>query len=104
VSHWTVDSEATVSIITKAFGAMRADPRVGPAEALRRSILAMIAGRGNTAQSALSAPFVVGAKARNRRPQCRLLAHIHRLTGLPARPQLGVKLPLRQKTPRLSAC
>jgi CHAT domain-containing protein len=42
VSHWAVDSEATVKLITKALTAMGADPGLGRAEALRRSMLALI--------------------------------------------------------------
>ena len=42
VSHWAVYSDATVKLITKALSTMAADPSVGRAEALRRSMLAMI--------------------------------------------------------------
>ena len=42
VSHWAVDLDATVELITKAFRAMRADPRISRAEALRRSMMALI--------------------------------------------------------------
>ena len=42
VSHWAVDSEATVELVTRVFSEMKADRRLGRAEALRRSMLAMI--------------------------------------------------------------
>ena len=46
VSHWAVNSEATVKLITKAFDALREDSSIGRAEALRRSMLAMIGAGG----------------------------------------------------------
>src|SRR5262249_53119322 len=42
VSHWAVDSASTVKLITKALSIMSADSSVGRAEAVRRSMLAMI--------------------------------------------------------------
>jgi CHAT domain-containing protein len=60
VSHWAVDSQATVKLITSAFGAMSSDKGVGRAEALRRAMLAMIdAGEPHQAHPAYWAPFVV---------------------------------------------
>jgi CHAT domain-containing protein len=59
VSHWAVDSEATVKLITKAFDELKADPRIGRAEALRRSMLALIESGGRNAHPAVWAPFVV---------------------------------------------
>jgi len=59
VSHWAVDSKATVSLITKAFDEIKADRRIGRAEALRRSMLALIGGGGRNAHPATWAPFVV---------------------------------------------
>jgi CHAT domain-containing protein/tetratricopeptide (TPR) repeat protein len=35
VSHWYVDSEATVALITNSFNALKADSKIGRAEALR---------------------------------------------------------------------
>ncbi len=60
VSHWAVNSEATVKLITAALAAMAADAKIGPAEALRGSISALIA-RGSDAEvhPANWAPFVV---------------------------------------------
>jgi CHAT domain-containing protein len=65
VSHWAVNSEATVDLITKTFDEMKADPEIGRAEALRRSMSAMIEKGGGYAHPANWAPFVVvgeGAK------------------------------------------
>jgi CHAT domain-containing protein len=42
VSHWSVDSVATVQLITQAVGATARDKRLGRAEALRQAMLAMI--------------------------------------------------------------
>ena len=67
VSHWAVNSEATVDLITKAFDELKADPKIGRAEALRRSMLAIISKGGGYAHPANWAPFVVvgeGAAAR----------------------------------------
>jgi hypothetical protein len=41
-SHWSVDSAATVKLITNAVGATTRDKTLGRAEALRRAMLAMI--------------------------------------------------------------
>ena len=59
VSHWAVDSEATVELITKAFAEIKTNPRVGRAEALRRSMLTLIGRGGRHAHPAVWAPFVV---------------------------------------------
>jgi hypothetical protein len=60
VSHWAVDSASTVKLITKALAVMSADKSVGRAEALRRSMLAMIeSGNSKEANPAYWAPFVV---------------------------------------------
>jgi CHAT domain-containing protein len=42
VSHWSVDSAATVRLITHAVSATARDKHLGRAEALRRAMLAMI--------------------------------------------------------------
>ena len=66
VSHWAVNSAATVKLITMALAAMAADAKIGPAEALRGSISALIA-KGSDAEvhPANWAPFVVvGGAAR----------------------------------------
>jgi CHAT domain-containing protein/Tfp pilus assembly protein PilF len=42
VSHWSVDSAATVRLTTGAFSALTKDPSIGRAEALRRSMMAMM--------------------------------------------------------------
>jgi CHAT domain-containing protein/tetratricopeptide (TPR) repeat protein len=59
VSHWAVNSEATVQLITRAFDELKADPKIGRAEALRRSMLALIGAGGGYAHPANWAPFVV---------------------------------------------
>ena len=60
VSHWAVDSDAAVKLVTVAVREIARDPRVGRGEALRRAILAMIdTGEGREAHPALWAPFVV---------------------------------------------
>src|SRR5215813_8078467 len=42
VSHWAVYSDATVKLVTTAIHEMARDPKVGRAEAMRRSMLALI--------------------------------------------------------------
>ena len=60
VSHWYVNSEAAVKLTTGAFDALRADPRIGRAEALRRSMARLItAGRPDEAHPEYWAPFVL---------------------------------------------
>ncbi|MDX2225235.1 MAG: CHAT domain-containing protein, partial [Rhodospirillaceae bacterium] len=60
VSHWSVDSAATVKLVTSAVGAMTRDPGIGRGEALRRAMVAMIdKGSPHEAHPAFWAPFVV---------------------------------------------
>jgi CHAT domain-containing protein len=59
VSHWAVNSDATVKLITAAFDAMAAESQVGRAEALRRSMVALIDSGDANAHPAIWAPFVV---------------------------------------------
>jgi CHAT domain-containing protein len=59
VSHWAVNSDATVKLITNAFNQLKSGPKIGRAEALRRSMLALITSGGNNAHPANWAPFVV---------------------------------------------
>lgn len=60
VSHWEVDSDATVKLITIAMSQTATDDRVGRAEALRRAMLTLI-DKGNTHDAHPSnwAPFIV---------------------------------------------
>ena len=58
-SHWAVNSDATVQLITKAFAELKADANIGRAEALRRSMLSLIELSGGYAHPANWAPFVV---------------------------------------------
>jgi CHAT domain-containing protein len=60
VSHWAVYSNAAVKLITAAVSEMARDPKVGRAEALRRSMLALIdKGGPEEGHPAYWAPFVV---------------------------------------------
>jgi CHAT domain-containing protein/tetratricopeptide (TPR) repeat protein len=60
VSHWSVDSDATVKLITSAVGALTRDKTIGRAEALRRAMLAMIdKDEARAAHPTYWAPFVV---------------------------------------------
>jgi CHAT domain-containing protein/Tfp pilus assembly protein PilF len=69
VSHWAVDSEAAVKLVTGSFGEMSKDTKIGRAQALRRATLAVIASSETSAHPAYWAPFVVvgegGAADRN---------------------------------------
>jgi CHAT domain-containing protein/tetratricopeptide (TPR) repeat protein len=65
VSHWEVASESTVKLITKAVAELRANHKIGRAEALRRSMLSMIAtGKDYEAHPAFWAPFVLVGEGR----------------------------------------
>jgi CHAT domain-containing protein len=60
VSHWPVNSEAAVAITTGATGAMTSHPDIGPAEALRRSISALMTAKGGeNGHPSVWAPFVL---------------------------------------------
>jgi CHAT domain-containing protein len=60
VSHWAVDSNATVKLITAAMREVARDMSVGRAEALRRAMLALIdKGKAAEAHPAVWAPFIV---------------------------------------------
>src|SRR5262249_55400101 len=67
VSHWAVASDATVKLITGAVGRMTTDKRTGRAEALRRSMLAMIdKDEPLEVHPAYWAPFVVVGEGSSR--------------------------------------
>ncbi len=60
VSHWSVDSDATVKLVTGAFNQITRDKRVGRSEALRRSMLTLIDnGKPEEAHPSYWAPFVL---------------------------------------------
>jgi CHAT domain-containing protein len=59
VTHWPVSSDAAVAIVTGATDAMTSHPEIGRAEALRRSISALIARGGENAHPGIWAPFVL---------------------------------------------
>jgi CHAT domain-containing protein len=60
VSHWYVNSDATVALIKGAFQELKVAPKIGRAEALRRSMLLLIdKGPEHFAHPTAWAPFVV---------------------------------------------
>jgi CHAT domain-containing protein/Tfp pilus assembly protein PilF len=59
VSHWYVESQAAVALTSGAFAELKVAPTIGRAEALRRSMLALIDKGGRNAHPANWAPFVV---------------------------------------------
>jgi CHAT domain-containing protein len=60
MSHWEVASESTIKLITKAIAELKANPKIGRAEELRRSMLPMIdPGKDCQAHPAFLAPFVL---------------------------------------------
>jgi CHAT domain-containing protein len=58
VSHWYVDSDAAVKLVTGTFARAKLNPSEGRAEAVRRAMLALIDSSGG-AHPATWAPFVV---------------------------------------------
>ena len=56
VSHWPVDSDAAAVLTTGAVNAMKAEPGIGRAEALRRAEAALIAKSGRFARPSVWAP------------------------------------------------
>jgi CHAT domain-containing protein len=60
VSHWEVDSDAAVKLVTRAVRRLAANKAIGRAEALRQSMLALIDGKDTRqAQPSFWAPFVL---------------------------------------------
>jgi CHAT domain-containing protein len=61
VSHWSVESQAAVRLTTGAFQALGVEPGIGRAEALRRSMLALLADKASPhyAHPMFWAPFVL---------------------------------------------
>ncbi len=62
VSHWAVNSDATVTLIAGAVSRLAADRSMGRAEAMRQSMLAQIGKGGPEAHPAYWAPFVVAGE------------------------------------------
>lgn len=64
VSHWSVPSIATVKLVTGAFEALRKNPEIGRAEALRRAEMAMMdpANPPEFAHPLVWAPFVLAGE------------------------------------------
>jgi CHAT domain-containing protein len=62
VSHWRVDSDATVQLITGALQALAAEPRIGRAGAMRRAMARQIAAGGHWAHPANWSPFVLAGE------------------------------------------
>jgi CHAT domain-containing protein len=54
VTHWAVDSEAATRLTTSTFDLLKANPRIGRAEALRRAVLAYL-NDGSSAKNAYPA-------------------------------------------------
>ena len=61
VSHWYVDSDATVRLVTRATSELKSEPTMTRSEALRRAMMALIDDTSNdrTVHPATWAPFVV---------------------------------------------
>lgn len=60
VSHWSVDSAATVKLITSTLGILTQDTTTGRSEALRRAMIGMIdGGEPHESHPSYWAPFVV---------------------------------------------
>jgi CHAT domain-containing protein len=64
VSYWPVETTAAVKLTTGTFARLRKNPEIGLAEALRRSIQALIADRSSAtnADPSIWAPFVLAGE------------------------------------------
>ena len=73
VSHWEVGSDAAVKLTTRTFAELKSNPKIGRAEAFRRSMKDLIE-KGSVADAHPStwAPFVVVGEAGTvtPRPRC----------------------------------
>jgi CHAT domain-containing protein len=67
VTHWPVYSSAAVQLTTQTFEALKREPRLGRAEALRRAMLALMDDAGDplNAYPAVWAPFVLVGDGRS---------------------------------------
>jgi tetratricopeptide (TPR) repeat protein len=71
VSHWSVDSEAATRLTTSTFALMKADPKLGRAQALRDAMLAYMNDKGSllNAYPAFWGPFsIIGEGAESATP------------------------------------
>jgi len=60
VSHWYVNSNAAVRLTAKTFAELKANLKIGRADALRRSMAELITrGEAEYAHPAMWAPFVL---------------------------------------------
>ena len=66
VSHWAIESNAAATITIGAFEELSKDPGIGRAEALRRSMVSLASGKGNSMYThpAFWAPFVLVGEGR----------------------------------------
>jgi CHAT domain-containing protein len=66
VSHWDVDSDSAVDLMTGLFDALKTNPHLSHAEALRASMLRMITNTAKPewAQPKFWAPFIVVGEPR----------------------------------------
>jgi len=64
VSHWSVPSRSTAKLVTDAFEALKNEPAIGRAEALRRAEIAMLdpANPPEFAHPLAWAPFVLAGE------------------------------------------
>jgi CHAT domain-containing protein len=70
VSHWAVNSDATVKLVTRAFAAMKQNPALTQAGALQLAMLTMVDSPGLDSHPANWAPFIiVGGNAPAARPE-----------------------------------
>ncbi len=59
VSHWAVNSDTTVKLVTRAFAAMTQNPQLTQAAALQHAMLTLVDAPGLQSHPAYWAPFIV---------------------------------------------
>jgi CHAT domain-containing protein/Tfp pilus assembly protein PilF len=99
VSHWAVDSDATVKLIIKSVEAIARNSKTGHAEALRQAMLALIGGGGRQAHPSYWAPFIVVGGSTHVGPPAVPETMAAIVPPLPQRVPAALRVPVKEPAP-----